>query len=267
MARAFTAGAAPAAEKIDLASAINLSSTRTIAAWVRPNNANTNARNIYINGVDGQQDQADWNAFFILTDGAGTNEMRYGHGHASGFSVLDWVTGWAAGTWHFIALTYDVVTLRFFSGALGSAITEVASQAATTTPSTPASPVMRIGNHAVSSFSWDGRIANMALYSGSALSLGALKTLATGRIPGEGRSNLVASLSLFGASTEPDWSGNGRNGTVTGATIADHVPLGPPFGYDEPFVSAAAEDLSHVAALAESFDNAVQRRPIKITSF
>lgn len=29
-----------------------------------------------------------------------------------------------------------------------------------------------------------------------------------------------------GTGTQPDWSGNQDNGTVTGATVADHVPLG-----------------------------------------
>jgi hypothetical protein len=34
-------------------------------------------------------------------------------------------------------------------------------------------------------------------------------------------------------SPEPDWSGNGNNGTLVNApTIADHVGVAPPFGYD-----------------------------------
>ena len=32
---------------------------------------------------------------------------------------------------------------------------------------------------------------------------------------------------------QPDWSGAGNNGTVGGSpTVVDHVPLGPPFGWD-----------------------------------
>jgi len=31
--------------------------------------------------------------------------------------------------------------------------------------------------------------------------------------------------------------------------------------------AAAADDIAHVAALADSFDNVVQRRPIKVTNF
>jgi hypothetical protein len=33
-------------------------------------------------------------------------------------------------------------------------------------------------------------------------------------------------LGWNGTGTQPDWSGNGNSGTVTGATVADHVPLG-----------------------------------------
>ena len=42
--------------------------------------------------------------------------------------------------------------------------------------------------------------------------------------------------------TVADLSGNGNNGTPTGTTVADHVPLGPQFGFDNysPYVVAAA---------------------------
>jgi hypothetical protein len=35
-----------------------------------------------------------------------------------------------------------------------------------------------------------------------------------------------------GTGAQPDWSGNANAGTVTGATVAEHVPLGPAFGWD-----------------------------------
>ena len=44
------------------------------------------------------------------------------------------------------------------------------------------------------------------------------------------RSRLIDTAEIPG--TQPDWSGNGNSGAVTGATVADHVPLGPPFGFD-----------------------------------
>lgn len=44
--------------------------------------------------------------------------------------------------------------------------------------------------------------------------------------------NIIGYWPLGMGSPEPDWSGQGNNLTVTGATIADHVPIAPPFGFD-----------------------------------
>jgi len=46
-------------------------------------------------------------------------------------------------------------------------------------------------------------------------------------------------LGFNGTGTQPDWSGNGSDGTVTGTTIVDHVPLVSPFGYNVPIVLVA----------------------------
>ena len=35
-----------------------------------------------------------------------------------------------------------------------------------------------------------------------------------------------------GTGTQPDWSGNGNSGAVTGLTQSDHIPLAPSFGFD-----------------------------------
>jgi len=53
-------------------------------------------------------------------------------------------------------------------------------------------------------------------------------------------------FSIYGfnaAGTQPDWSGSNNPGTVTGATVTNHVPLGPPFGFDEPSSAGVGRDL------------------------
>jgi hypothetical protein len=48
-----------------------------------------------------------------------------------------------------------------------------------------------------------------------------------------------------GVGTQVDWSGNANNGTVGGSpAVADHVPLGPAFGYDvlAPYAPVTAVD-------------------------
>jgi len=45
---------------------------------------------------------------------------------------------------------------------------------------------------------------------------------------------LYSHYGFNGTGTQPDWSGKGNSGTVTGATVSNHVPLGSPFGFDDP---------------------------------
>jgi concanavalin A-like lectin/glucanase superfamily protein len=53
-------------------------------------------------------------------------------------------------------------------------------------------------------------------------------------------------LGLGAGGAEPDWSGNHNNMTVSGALVADHVPLGPDFGFD-----LGWQGLSGAAAVSE----------------
>jgi hypothetical protein len=55
-------------------------------------------------------------------------------------------------------------------------------------------------------------------------------------------------LGWNGTSTQPDLSGNGHAGTVTGATVADHVPAGVAFGFDE-WVGYAPVPVPSIAAI------------------
>lgn len=72
-------------------------------------------------------------------------------------------------------------------------------------------------------------------------------------------------------STFRDYSGTGKDDFDVYGTPTQGES-GPPItwrkGASKIFVpAAAAADISHVAALADSFDNVVQRRPIKVTNF
>lgn len=53
-----------------------------------------------------------------------------------------------------------------------------------------------------------------------------------------------------GTGTQADWSGNGNNGTVTNATLADHFPLGPFFGFDSGHHKAPAAPSGRIFKLA-----------------
>lgn len=103
-----------------------------------------------------------------------------------------------------------------------------------------------------------GRIAIATLYGGVALSVAEMQSW-------QFRPRVLNSSCLqftyygfAGTSTQPDWSGGGRNGTVTGATVADHVPLGPPFGFDLGWMGA------FTAAVAGRTTKNTDSRPLGI---
>lgn len=141
-------------------------------------------------------------------------------------------------TWHFVAATFN-------SGASAGNIVHiyVGSLTALAVESTYASPAdgagtlttdasldFIIGNKNNKAKPWVGDIAIAGLIDRE-LTLGQIQDL-------QFRPRAVKDTKIFihlghnGTGTQPDWSGNGNSGTVSGPTAADHVPLGPPFGFD-----------------------------------
>ncbi len=149
----------------------------------------------------------------------------------------------STGEWTCICFTYDETDgPRVFTGNLTTALTEVSYTTRTvgagSTNADNAGP-LNIGNRASGDAkSPDGRIAIHRLFN-TRKTLAQLQAQQFRPYP---TSDLVLYqiLGFNGVGTQPDYSGNGNSGTVTGATQADHVPLGPPFGFDAPVVFAAA---------------------------
>lgn len=89
---------------------------------------------------------------------------------------------------------------------------------------------------------FDSRIAILGVVNGTELSLTQVQAIQYNSKAALGVSNLKILWfpGLHGASTVPDMSGNGNNGSITNATVTDHVPLGPPFGLDAALPYAVA---------------------------
>lgn len=124
--------------------------------------------------------------------------------------------------WRFAVATYDGTTLRLF-------VDFVELGTDTGTIGTITLNTRQIGRLLRTSASnhFGGDVAG-AFAIAKVLSVGEQRAMAYGRwatVP-------AGFWHLFGASPEPDFSGNGRNGTVSGATITDHAPIPPPFGFD-----------------------------------
>ncbi len=59
-------------------------------------------------------------------------------------------------------------------------------------------------------------------------------------------------LGYNGTGTQADYSGNGRTGTVSGATVTDHAPLPPPFGFDLPILVIPAATTAQSVSLGSA---------------
>lgn len=156
--------------------------------------------------------------------------------------------------WQFIAATYDdaASTETFiYRGTLTSVVVDVSDVASRTNgagaETDDSGGNFIIGNRGGADEHMPGRIAWIMCLN-VALTLSQIRTQ-------QFHPHVVAGTVGFWhlgflpvASSQPDWSGNGNNGTVTDATLADHVPLGPPFGFDVglPFPTAAAAAVSMV---------------------
>lgn len=155
---------------------------------------------------------------------------------------------YGAGKWLFLVTLFDIAGANGDQIILIGDLSNVAAEPSAYTQQQVGSGAMgddsasdaSIGDIAGGNLSFDGKIATFQLISGRAVSIAEAISL-------QWHPRVVANTVAFyhlgynGVGTQPDWSGNGNAGTVTGATVADHVPLGPPFGFDvvEPYVVVA----------------------------
>lgn len=141
-------------------------------------------------------------------------------------------------TWKCVAITFDSAAsagqiVNIYSGTRSVVLAESTYGTATDgsgTPSSEAAGSFYIGNRAGLASSFQGRIAVCMIWN-RALTLAEL-------IEQQFRPHKTSGCVMFtrvgynGTGTQPDWSGNGNAGTVTGATLTpDDVPLGPMGGF------------------------------------
>ncbi len=140
--------------------------------------------------------------------------------------------------WLFLAGTYDESDgPRIFKGDLTTTVSEVSYDSRTVgagATSSDATDALRWGNRESSpsdTHGFRGRIAAVA-YINQRLTLGELKTAQfkiAAWVLSTGNTKDFHLFGFNGTGTQPDWSGSANNGTVTVATVADHVPLPQPF--------------------------------------
>ena len=107
---------------------------------------------------------------------------------------------------------------------------------------------VHVGEHEAGNKQLDGRIADLRIFDGTALTDEEINAVMTGKLVRPDAALLWAPLFGSGTSTEPDLSGNGNHGTVEGSpAVADHAPVAMPWqgtqGW-EGITTAAAGGLS-----------------------
>lgn len=132
--------------------------------------------------------------------------------------------------WQFVAWTYDGTNGALLRGVPGGVVAEMAYDATSAQGSgafdSDAAGSLIIGNEPLGAATFDGRISHARIFN-VALTANELTALMYGmRVRG---ASLRGWWPLIGAATEPDWSGNAANGTVTGAIVDNGPPIPAPF--------------------------------------
>jgi hypothetical protein len=248
-------------DKVDCGSAASLddlpSAAFTVYAWVYRTADGANQSIITKDSVF----PGGWD--FVVDNGFGTDgELRLivfrnsstGTDWADAVSVSGTV---ALNTWTFVAGRYDPATtprMKLYSGSLTTPVAEVSSylrqQDGTGAYLSDAAANLQIGNVHRGAFPFLGRIQRGGVVP-SALALGDIQILQYGTLV---QAAAFAPKLLFdfqATGTQPDFSGNGNTGTITGATLGSGPELwvaAPPLAVP----AIAAGNATATAGLAAS---------------
>jgi len=189
----------------------------TICTWFRSNSTAQANKYLMANHATGNHwsliyEYVNDTVEFFKDGGAGANPRT-----SSGISIADT-------SWHHICYRKDASAASAWNKFLDGTKTQISASIDFTLP-TPATDGFIVGDSGGGGDPVDGKFADTVVWD-VALTDEQIAALAKGiRI-----SHAVAALplirwSMSGITTsEPDLTGNGHNGTVTGTTVADHAP-------------------------------------------
>jgi hypothetical protein len=202
------------------------SGTGTALLWIYPTSTNAgtwlsknNGVNLFNNTNTDVQFQIQRGTLGLLTIATQANNATFG--------INKWCC--VAASWNVAGVDGDQHT---YHGDLTTTIAESAAystqRVGSGTPTDTTANNLLIGGRLSGAIGMNGAVG-LCLVWNRQLSLGELKDqqfnphVTSGCV-------LYTQLGFNGTSTQPDWSGNGNAGTVTGTTQSAHVPLGSPFG-------------------------------------
>lgn len=239
---ALTFGAATS-NRVDHGNIASAPTQFTILVWVNPTTLTTTRRFAGKGGTTG------FINFGLQPTTA--SQIRLVIDYSTTDATADSATGTVTtGAWQCFAGTFDGTTApKIYKGTLTTRIAEVTYN---TTPVAPSGTRIAeavanfyTGNDSAFTRSFQGDIAFIAVWN-RALSAGELLDQQFDPHKTSG-CILFTHYGFNGVGSQADWSGNVKNGTVTGATLAaSHVPLLSPFGFEDtlPYVVAGGAPLT-----------------------
>jgi len=237
-------GASSDRVEITAASSINDLNPFTIVMWVYPTSL-VNNKKLCQKGLFATGGFFGWN----LNGTGGNLETSVRRAGASTSYITNSTPLAITNKWYCVALTYNSAASagqvhNMYIGDLTTIVSEATYGTATdgsgSTSAQAAGEKLYVGNFGSANQAFPGHIAFFGMWNRE-LSLGEVQDQQFQ--PHKTSGNVVfIHLGFNGTSTQPDWSGNGNAGTVTGASQSAHVPLGPPFGLSRhfPYTVAAA---------------------------
>jgi hypothetical protein len=232
---ALTFGAV-ASDRVQLAHAASLAdiAAGTYLSWIRPT-GNTAFRRLY------QKNNVASAAYRIFAHGnTPTAQIGFEVGRATvacqAYGNCANFAAYSLNAWTFCAARYDTAASNgdqeLYVGNLTTPLAEPSAyavqQVGSGTVTADAGSDPRVGNNAADTGALQGDMAFFGLWN-RYLTYGEMLAQQWHPHPTEG-CVVFLMLGWNGTSTQPDWSGNLNNGTVTGATVAAHVPLRALYG-------------------------------------
>jgi hypothetical protein len=219
MALEFTGGSSDIVT-VSSASDIDDKTTFTWAMWLYLNTAQND-------GVYVRKRATFLVAEFGVDDSAHFNMIR----DTTNAEAISGTGFWETGKWLFVAVTYDSTDgPRLWKGDLDTLVTEIGSydtrDAGSGTFQTDNTFDLGIGNRVGSSLSIDGRIASF-LWTNYRANEADLRKIQFQFQKTYSNDVIHFELGYEGTGTQPDYTGNGNSGAVTGTTVAAHVPISP----------------------------------------
>jgi len=249
---ALDIGVAGGPNRVNFGSGATLDNVNTVTVlmWVFPDGSN----------ADGLWDKseaayANWRQFSFDQVIANSIIIQFSRATTTALSTSA-TNAYTTGAWNFLGFSWDggSTAPKIYRGALTIPVAEVSYSG------TPTAGSGAIGNDSANSLiignlvdlvqGLDGKIATIHMFS-RVLSITEMQTVQFRPSLRPANCVLYSHLGLVGTGTQPDWSGNGNTGTVTGATVSAHVPLGGLFGIPQrrSYVVAAAADTLFAQAI------------------